>query len=71
MMMMMMMMMMMGTMTVVHPPAGGEADTLMDLSTGRDIHMTREWILRNGPIPVSTNPNPTSCSTPPYIPTWQ
>lgn len=29
------------------------ADTLMDLSTGRDIHMTREWIMRNGPIPVS------------------
>lgn len=31
------------------------ADTLMDLSTGRDIHMTREWIMRNGPIPVSSH----------------
>jgi len=28
------------------------ADTLMDLSTGKDIHLTREWILRNSPIPV-------------------
>ena len=32
------------------------ADTLMDLSTGKDIHMTREWILRNSPIPVGTVP---------------
>ncbi|WP_331954827.1 phosphomethylpyrimidine synthase ThiC [Pengzhenrongella sp.] len=32
------------------------ADTLMDLSTGRDIHLTREWILRNSPIPVGTVP---------------
>ncbi|GMA24082.1 phosphomethylpyrimidine synthase [Luteimicrobium album] len=32
------------------------ADTLMDLSTGRDIHETREWILRNAPIPVGTVP---------------
>lgn len=31
-------------------------DTLMDLSTGRDIHMTREWILRNAPMPVGTVP---------------
>lgn len=32
------------------------ADTIMDLSTGRDIHQTREWILRNSPIPVGTVP---------------
>lgn len=32
------------------------ADTLMDLSTGRDIHTTREWILRNCPVPVGTVP---------------
>lgn len=32
------------------------ADTLMDLSTGDDIHTTREWILRNSPIPVGTVP---------------
>lgn len=32
------------------------ADTLMDLSTGKDIHMTREWILRNAPMPVGTVP---------------
>ena len=32
------------------------ADTLMDLSTGKDIHATREWILRNSPIPVGTVP---------------
>jgi len=32
------------------------ADTVMDLSTGRDIHMTREWILRNSPVPVGTVP---------------
>ena len=32
------------------------ADTLMDLSTGKDIHLTREWILRNSPIPVGTVP---------------
>nr|WP_231365986.1 phosphomethylpyrimidine synthase ThiC [Zhihengliuella flava] len=32
------------------------ADTLMDLSTGRHIHKTREWILRNSPIPVGTVP---------------
>ncbi|TVR48468.1 MAG: phosphomethylpyrimidine synthase ThiC [Puniceicoccaceae bacterium] len=31
-------------------------DTLMDLSTGRDIHRTREWILRNCPVPVGTVP---------------
>ncbi|MGF1528928.1 MAG: phosphomethylpyrimidine synthase ThiC [Candidatus Competibacterales bacterium] len=32
------------------------ADTLMDLSTGRNIHDTREWILRNCPVPVGTVP---------------
>lgn len=32
------------------------ADTLMDLSTGKNIHTTREWILRNSPIPVGTVP---------------
>jgi phosphomethylpyrimidine synthase len=32
------------------------ADTLMDLSTGKDIHKTREWILRNSPIPIGTVP---------------
>jgi len=32
------------------------ADTLMDLSTGRNIHNTREWIIRNAPIPVGTVP---------------
>ena len=30
------------------------ADTLMDLSTGNDIHTTREWIIRNSPIPIGT-----------------
>lgn len=32
------------------------ADTLMDLSTGTHIRQTREWILRNSPIPVGTVP---------------
>jgi phosphomethylpyrimidine synthase len=32
------------------------ADTIMDLSTGRRIHETREWILRNAPVPVGTVP---------------
>jgi len=32
------------------------ADTVMDLSTGRDIHLTREWILRNSPVPIGTVP---------------
>ncbi|WP_163549026.1 phosphomethylpyrimidine synthase ThiC [Candidatus Frankia nodulisporulans] len=32
------------------------ADTVMDLSTGADIHRTREWILRNSPVPVGTVP---------------
>ncbi|MEZ5210551.1 phosphomethylpyrimidine synthase ThiC [Gordonia sp. PP30] len=32
------------------------ADTIMDLSTGKDIHVTREWIMRNSPVPVGTVP---------------
>ena len=32
------------------------ADTVMDLSTGRDIHETREWIVRNAPVPIGTVP---------------
>ena len=32
------------------------ADTIMDLSTGADIHTTREWIMRNSPVPVGTVP---------------
>lgn len=32
------------------------ADTVMDLSTGKNIHETREWILRNSPVPVGTVP---------------
>jgi phosphomethylpyrimidine synthase len=32
------------------------ADTVMDLSTGRDIHETREWILRNAAVPIGTVP---------------
>jgi phosphomethylpyrimidine synthase len=32
------------------------ADTLMDLSTGKDIHETRQWIIRNCPVPVGTVP---------------
>jgi len=32
------------------------ADTVMDLSTGKDIHDTREWILRNSPVPIGTVP---------------
>jgi phosphomethylpyrimidine synthase len=32
------------------------ADTVMDLSTGRDIYETREWILRNAPVPIGTVP---------------
>src|SRR5262247_3389288 len=31
-------------------------DTVMDLSTGRNIHTTREWILRNSPVPIGTVP---------------
>ncbi len=32
------------------------ADTVMDLSTGPDIHVTREWIIRNSPVPIGTVP---------------
>ena len=32
------------------------ADTVMDLSTGSDIHTTREWIIRNSPVPIGTVP---------------
>ena len=32
------------------------ADTVMDLSTGKNIHATREWIIRNSPVPVGTVP---------------
>lgn len=32
------------------------ADTIMDLSTGNDIHTTREWIIRNSPVPIGTVP---------------
>ncbi|MBM3554373.1 MAG: phosphomethylpyrimidine synthase ThiC [Alphaproteobacteria bacterium] len=32
------------------------ADTVMDLSTGKNIHATREWILRNAPVPIGTVP---------------
>ncbi|QDC38266.1 phosphomethylpyrimidine synthase ThiC [Sphingobium fuliginis] len=32
------------------------ADTVMDLSTGRNIHDTREWIMRNSPVPIGTVP---------------
>lgn len=32
------------------------ADTVMDLSTGRDIHQTRSWIIRNSPVPIGTVP---------------
>ena len=32
------------------------ADTVMDLSTGKNIHATREWIMRNSPVPIGTVP---------------
>jgi phosphomethylpyrimidine synthase len=32
------------------------ADTVMDLSTGKDIHQTREWIIRSSPVPIGTVP---------------
>ncbi|MEO7993299.1 MAG: phosphomethylpyrimidine synthase ThiC [bacterium] len=32
------------------------ADTVMDLSTGKNIHATREWIMRNAPVPIGTVP---------------
>ncbi len=38
------------------------ADTVMDLSTGKNIHETREWILRNSPVPIGTVPWPSGAS---------
>src|SRR4029077_17929444 len=35
---------------------GGVGDTVMDLSTGRNIHNIRSWILRNAPVPIGTVP---------------
>src|SRR3990170_996205 len=35
---------------------GWGADTVMDLSTGKHIHETREWIIRNSPVPIGTVP---------------
>ena len=32
------------------------ADTVMDLSTGRNIHNIRDWIIRNSPVPIGTVP---------------
>jgi len=32
------------------------ADTVMDLSTGKYIHTTRDWIIRNSPVPIGTVP---------------
>ena len=32
------------------------SDTIMDLSTGKNIHNIREWIIRNSPVPVGTVP---------------
>ena len=37
-------------------PSAGARDTVMDLSTGHNIHATREWILRNSPVPIGTVP---------------
>src|SRR5258708_1168462 len=50
------------------------ADTVMDLSTGRNIHTTREWILRNAPIPIGTVPIYQAlekCAGDPVKLTWQ
>ena len=44
------------------------ADTLMDLSTGSNIHETREWIMRNAPIPVSLHAYPPASSSNPPSP---
>ena len=40
----------------LHTAVHHGADTVMDLSTGADIHDTREWILRNSPVPIGTVP---------------
>jgi len=37
-------------------PTRWGGDTVMDLSTGRNIHTIREWILRNSPVPIGTAP---------------
>ena len=37
-------------------PTRWGADTVMDLSTGKNVHETREWILRNSPVPIGTVP---------------
>lgn len=50
------------------------ADTVMDLSTGRDIHETREWILRNSPVPIGTVPIYQAlekCNGDPAAPSWE
>ena len=49
------------------------ADTVMDLSTGRNIHTTRDWILRTAPIPSGTVPLYQAldkCDGDPDNPTW-
>jgi phosphomethylpyrimidine synthase len=50
------------------------ADTVMDLSTGRNIHNTREWILRNSPVPIGTVPIYQAlekCGGDPVMLTWE
>ena len=50
------------------------ADTVMDLSTGRNIHTTREWILRNSPVPIGTVPIYQAlekCNGDPVALTWE
>jgi phosphomethylpyrimidine synthase len=50
------------------------ADTIMDLSTGKRIHETREWLLRNSPVPVGTVPIYQAlekCSGDPASLTWE
>ncbi len=49
-------------------------DTVMDLSTGRNIHNTREWILRNSPVPIGTVPRYQAlekCDGDPVKLTWE
>ncbi|MEZ4484329.1 MAG: phosphomethylpyrimidine synthase ThiC [Syntrophotaleaceae bacterium] len=41
---------------MIFGPSAGAVDTVMDLSTGTDIHETREWIIRNSPVPIGTVP---------------
>src|SRR6516165_2982256 len=50
------------------------ADTVMDLSTGRNIHTTREWIIRNAPVPIGTVPIYQAlekCNGDPVALTWE